>query len=167
MKKKVIIGVILLIIIVIIILIKSNNHKKEVGLDEIPTYKADLICSFSGSDTYEDMVEEYSIKAYLSLKDNYVTKAILVSVSNGGALYQNQDYLRDYNAVEGISASSNIKGNSLVTEVIYDYENIDLGEVKDKLGYLLIDDSIFNKTESLPVTLEEYKEYQLKDYICN
>lgn len=167
MKKIVLIilGIILLILF-IIIFIKSNNNKKNEISDDIPTYEADLICTLSGTDTYEDMVEEYSINAYLTLDNNYVTKAILVTVSNGGYLYQNQDYLNDFNAVNGISVTSSIKSNSLVTEVIYDYEIIDIDEVRDKLGYLLIDDSIFNITDSLPVTLDEYMEYQLEDYIC-
>ena len=46
-------------------------------------------------------------------------------------------------------------------------EDIDLEEVRSKLGYLLIDDSIFLKADSLPVSLSDYKKYELRDYVCN
>ncbi len=169
MKKRVfiILGIVFLLILLIVVFNKLLAKEKKESDKGIPVYKADVVCSLSGIDTFEDETQEYSIKAYLTLKDNFVTKAILVSVSTDDNIYEAKNYVDDYNEINGIKADVYFRGNMLVTEVEYDYEVIDLEEVRNKLGYLLIDDSIFNKTDTLPVSLKDYQEYELKEYTCN
>lgn len=149
---------------VILKLFPSNKTEIE---DIIPVYNADVVCSLDGVDTFEDEVQEYSLRAYLTINDNLVTKAILVGVSANTNINETESYIEEYNKIKGINAQVSLKGNNLVTEVEYDYETIDLDEVRNELGYLLIDDSIFMRATSLPVSLEYYKEYELQDYICN
>lgn len=166
-KIFIIIGVLFVLILLVIVIIKLIPERKKTNDDLIPVYDADVICSLSGVDTFEDEVQEYSIKAYLTLKDNFVTKAILVSASTDNGIAEARKYTDDFSEINGINAKVSFKGNMLVTEVEYDYETINLDEVRDKLGYLLLDDSIFNKTDTLPITLKEYQEWELKDYVCN
>lgn len=169
MKKKVLfilslVFILSLIIMVILILFPKKQKKTD---DLIPVYHADVVCTFDGVDTFENETHEYSLRAYLTVKDHLVTKAILVSVSTDDNIYETRRYIEEYNKINGINAQVSFKEGSLVTEVEYDYETIDLDEVKNKLGYLLIDDSIFKRVSSLPVSLEYYQEYELQDYICN
>lgn len=170
MKKKVwiILGVIFLLVIVLFLVIKKNTIDEEKEEDKIPVYNADVVCSLSGIDTFEDEEDEYSLKSYLTIKDNLVIKAILVGVSSDiGNITQTQEIINEYNKIKGISAKVFISKEKLVTEVEYNYEVIDLDEVKRELGYLLIDDSIFLKVKSLPVLLADYQKYELQDYECN
>lgn len=170
MKRKVlvILGIIFLLVIVVGLVIKLTSKEEEKKENNnIPIYDADVICSLSGVDTFEDENEEYSIKAYLTVKDDLVTKAILVGLSTDtGNLVETQNIMNDYNKIQGIKASASVNNDTLITEVEYDYETIDLDEVKSKLGYLLIDDSIFLKVDSIPVTLGEYQKYELQEYVC-
>ena len=170
MKKKlwIILGVIVLLLIVIFYVAKLNSKKEEKVEDKIPVYNADVICTLSGVESIEDEEEEYSLKAYLTIKDNMVMKAILVGVSSdAGNLAVTQNLMDDYNRINGINAKSYLSNERLITEVEYNYEVIDLDEVKSELGYLLIDDSIFLQAKSLPVSLREYQKYELQDYECN
>lgn len=169
MKKKVlIIFGILLILFVVMIVIKKYSKNEIASERFIPVYDADVVCSLSGVDNFEDEDNEYNLKAYLTIKDNLVAKAILIGVSTDtGNIVETQSIMDDYNQVQGISASAFLSNDILITEVSYDYEVIDLEEVKSKLGYLLIDDSIFLKVDSIPVTLEDYQKYELQEYSCN
>ncbi len=170
MKKKVwiILGIIVILVIVIFLVTKINPKKEEKEEDKIPVYNADVVCSLSGVDTFEEEIEEYSLKAYLTIKDNMVMKAILVGVSSDvGNITQTQEIINDYNKINGINAKVSLSNGKLLTEVEYNYEVIDLDEVKRELGYLLIDDSIFLKVKSLPVSLHDYQKYELQDYECN
>ena len=167
MKKKELIIVILFILLGIILFIDKIFSRDQKIEDSIPVYESDVVCHLDGVDNFEGIIQDYSLRAYLTIQDDLVTKAILVSVSAGDNLYAASSYVEDYNAIKGINAQVSFKGENLVTEVEYDYEMIDLEEVRDKLGYLLIDDSIFKRATSLPVSLEEYKEYEIQDYICD
>ncbi|MDE5631180.1 MAG: hypothetical protein K2I70_06235, partial [Bacilli bacterium] len=139
MKKKLLIILVILLLIVFVVIIVKKSSKLQKRSDEfIPVYNADVVCSLSGVDNFEDEVEEYSLKAYLTLKDNLVIKAILVGVSTDtGNLVETQSIMNDYNKVSGINATATLNNDTLITEVVYDYEVIDLEEVKNNLGYLL------------------------------
>lgn len=166
MKKVwIILGIVAFLLIIVIFKLFLKNKKEMENI--IPVYNADVICSLDGIDTFEDGTQEYSLRAYLTVKDNLVTKAILVSVGDDSDISMTRSYVEEYNEIKGINAQVTLKNGSLVTEVIYDYETIDLNEVRSKLGYLLIDDSIFVKASSLPVSLDLYKEYELQNYTCN
>jgi len=166
-KLLVILGILILLSIEIVLSVR-NNEDEEKNEASIPVYDADVVCSLSGVDTFEDMNEEYDIKAYLTIKDDLVTKVILVGISSdSGNLYETQSLMNDYNQIEGIEAKVSSNNNDLITEIEYNYDVIDLEEVRSKLGYLLIDDSIFLKADSLPVSLSDYKKYELRDYVCN
>ena len=160
MNKKVIL--ILPVFIVILVIAFVINKR-----DSIPTYKSDIVCSYSDVETQDD--EEYDSKSIIYIyknKDNVrksINQSIMSSNSDTGLL---ESIISLYNSVEGIDASLKTIGNKIVFEVTYDFDRIDLDLTKEKMGSVLSDDSILMKAKELPLKVDDYLEYLSKNYKC-
>lgn len=161
MNKKVYFIIPLLILIVVNLSIIFNSNKS------IPTYDSDIVCSYSSVDTQDD--EEYSSKNIIYItkdKDNVrkvINQSIMSSNADTGLL---ESIIDLYDSVEGIDASLKNVGDSIVFEVTYNYDKIDLDLTKEKLGSVLSDDSILMSTKELPISVDDYLEYLNENYKC-
>ena len=161
MNKKVLFIVPLLILIVVNILIISNSNKR------IPTYKSDIICSYSTVENYDDLDYESKSIIYIYKDEDNVTKTINQSImstnSDTGLL---ESIISIYDSVDGIDASLKNRGKSIVFEVVYDFKKIDLDNTKEKLENVLSQDSLLMKTEVLPIKVDAYLDLLSDKYKC-
>ncbi len=161
MNKKVLFIVPLLILIVVNILIILNSNKS------IPTYESDIVCSYSKVEKYDDLDYESKNIIYIYKDKDNVRKTINQSIINAnsdtGLL---ESIISIYDSIDGIDASLKIEGDSIVFEVVYDFDKIDLDITKEKLGSVLSEDSILMRSDSLPINIDEYLELLSDEYKC-
>lgn len=165
MKKKSLIVIIILILIIVLVLSMPEKKAYEKAL-EIPEYQSDILCSMNGVDKLEDTEYSYTLNVYLTLKDEFVTKAIYQSISTNTDYTLNLEYMNLYNTIDGINGDIQEYGDKMVLTITYNYEVIKLSEIKNKVGNLLSDDSLFKKAKKLPVSYEDFKEYELSGFSC-
>lgn len=160
MNKKILIGIIVALIVIGIVLIIDKNN-------EIPTYDADIICSYSTTETLDE--EEYESKSYVYIykDDDYVSKAIHQSIMSTNSDTSILESIIDlYSSIDGIDASLKTVDNSIVFEVVYDFDIIDIDLLKENMGDLLSESSILMTTSELPIKVSDYFDSLSKDYKC-
>lgn len=166
-KKKFILIVIILIIIVVFGIIISKNNKNE-DVSNIPEYDADIICKYSLSENVDDTDIDSLAYVYIYTEDNNVSKAIHQSITSSDVDYSlMQSITKLYENINGIDATVNYYGSDLLLEVVYDFNTLDIDDVKDKLGNVLDDQSILMSTDELPISVDDYLDSLTDKYTCN
>lgn len=160
MNKKILIGIIVVLTIIGIIFIIDKKNK-------IPTYDADIICSYSTTETLDD--EEYESKSYIYIykDDYYVSKSIHQSImSNNSDTSILESIIDLYSSIDGIDASLKSIDASIVFEVVYDFDIIDIDLLKENMGDLLSESSILMTTSELPIKVDDYLDSLSDNYKC-
>lgn len=155
--------ILLLIPIIIVIVGVFAIYKR----DSIPTYNADIMCSYSSTESFED--DEFDTKNFIYIyKDNdNVKKTINQSVMSANVDVGLLESIVDmYKKIDGIDATLEKKGESIIFEVRYDFDLIDLDYVKEEIGSVLADDSIIMITDELPINIDDYLKSINKNYKC-
>lgn len=161
MNKKVMIIVACLIFFGIIIYILNVDNKS------IPKYDADIICHKTYLEVLDEEEVESTSNVYIYETNGYIDKIINQAITNDMSSESFLSELTDlYNQVEGIRAKVDIINNELVMEINYDYHSLDLVNFRNKVGNLLSKDSIYYSIDSLPISVEKYKDTELKNYEC-
>ena len=146
----------------------AKNEENKV----IPEYDHDIKCVSHIEEEKDGDLETYTSNIFIKLDDNsYVKSAIYQSISESTLLDKStleltNQFLNIYKDIKGIEASSDVIDNKLVITIKYTYSNIDLINVKKKLGSILDDNHIFKKVNKLPFSYDEYKKYELNNYEC-
>lgn len=159
------------ILLIILLLVTGCNKKEEKEKVSIPTYDADIICTSYNNEIIED--EEMSSKniIYITLNDDNVVKVINQAI-NDSSMYNDSDLsllssiMDIYKDIDGIDAKFNKYDDSLVTEVTYEYDKIDLKLVKKELSNILDDNNILLNINKLPIKYETFKKYELEGFKC-
>lgn len=162
MNKKIIMGIIFLVAIIVIVLALINYKSNK-----IPEYDADIICFYSTKETLDE--EEYDSKSIVYIykdKDN-VKKSIIQSImSTNSDTRLLESIIGLFDNIEGIDASLSIMDDSIVFEVVYDFEELDLDLTKEYLGGILDESSILMNTSKLPISVDDYLDSLSNDYKC-
>ncbi len=77
-----------------------------------------------------------------------------------------EEHIDLFNSINGVSANIQIFNNHLIKTIKYDYQTIDLEQIKKELKKYLPKDAILLKTSELPITFSQFKDQELKDYTC-
>lgn len=162
MNKKIIIGISFLIILIVSVSVliyqKSSN---------IPTYDADIICSYSTKESLDD--DEYDSKSvvYIFKDEDIVKKTINQSIMSANSDTRLlESIISLYDNIEGIDAYVSKIDDSIVFEVIYDYDKIDLELTKENLRSVLDESSILMNISELPINVDKYLDLLSDNYKC-
>ena len=160
----------LIIILLILVLIPGCKSKEDEA--KLNSYDTKMTCKYTYEDELDGDINESDSIIYVDYdEEDNVIAAIYQSISS---LDNYNDYLLGsldaiihlYNSMSGIKASKYIVGESLVFEIMYEYEKIDLNEFRENLGDLIDEESMFATVKSLPIKLSEFESLELKDYEC-
>lgn len=145
---------------------KNDNRLNEYEND------ADQICRMHIQEENDDVYITSDSNVYLYLDDSsFVEKAIYQSVSSLNDVtsysYETYEYIKNlYSKIAGIDVDYYETTDSLVLEIEYNYNEIDLKYLRDTLGYLLDNDSLLGSVESLPISVDDFKKIELDGYEC-
>lgn len=154
------------------ILILSGCGDKKEDARTLNIYKADQVCKRTLVDEIDGESIASNSNVYLMLDDfNFVKTAIYQSETplqnTNSYSYETYEYIRNiYSSIEGIEVIYYDTKDSLVLEVRYDYDKIDLATFRDKIGDMIDENSLLGKEKSIPVTLEKFKLIELGGYVC-
>ena len=166
--KKYILTSILLVIVLIGVMFYVNIDKKE--YQSLNTYKYDKKCSYVNVETVDEDTIESTNFVYITLDNLNLKKVVYQTLLNKSDYINNFDMLKDilkmYDGIQGISYKVYETKDNYVTEIIYDYTNLDLNKVKSSLGNLIEDTSILAKAKKLPITYEDFYKSELTQYEC-
>lgn len=145
----------------------SCGKKEDIRIKEYDTM---MKCNYEFKEVVDDDDITSMSNIYLDYDENkMVEKAIYQSISeysssNDVSMYE--EIIKIYNSLSGIKADVYVVNDSLVLEIEYNYLEMDLDEIKDKLFNILDDDSLLKKTKELPISLEDFKKIELANYEC-
>lgn len=167
MKKKIIIisVIVLVIIVAITFFILKNNHNGS--KDDVLSYPSDVKCELSGYDTINGKNVKTDTNVYLTIKDDYVTFAIYQIISHTKDEVKLSSIMEQYNDIDGITMYTEKYEDYSILTMKYDYNTIDIKEVRDKMGEFIDDKSIFNRYEKFPINYGQYKTIELRGYECH
>lgn len=162
MNKKIIIGISFLIIL--IVSVSFLIYQKR---DNIPTYDADIICSFSTKESLDDDKYDSKSVVYIFKDNNIVNKTINQSIMSANSDTRLlESIISLYDNIDGIDAYVSKIDDSVVFEVIYDYDKIDLNLIKENLSSVLDETSILMNISELPINVDEYLDLLSDNYKC-
>lgn len=161
--KKIIIIVCLIILLVIIVVL--NLHKEEKVL-ELPEYPGNYKCEIEGIEELEDDEKYYQGNVYLVVEDGYVMSAVYQNITDDRDSALVDAIIKLYKGIDGIKISYDSIDEVSVLTIEHDYTKISLEQIKEQLGDLLGDDSLFIKYDELPISFDEYKLSELEGYNC-
>lgn len=157
-----------LIIFGLCMLLCVSCAKKE--NKKIKEYDAMMKCRKEFKEVIDDDNITSISNIYLNYdEDGMVKNAIYQSISDYSStkdINMYEEIIKIYNSLSGIKANINIVNDSVVLEIEYDYQEMDLDEIKDKIGNMLDDDSLLMKAKELPISLDEFKKIELNNYEC-
>lgn len=163
MNKRIIMvigGLLLVFLVICFSLFKRDD-------EQIPKYDADIICRSANLDN--DVGSELNSRSNIYIYENngYIDKMINQVITNDLSYDWFFSELVDlYNQIEGITATVDIIQDKLVVEITYDYKTLDLKVFRSTVGHLLSEDSVYYNIEDFPISVEEYKKRELKNYEC-
>lgn len=167
MKEK-----LLIISIFVVLLLSGCGKSEEESTRTLNNYKANEVCKKHIVDEVEGETFESDSNVYLIYDEfNFVKSAIYQSVAtlDSSAPYSREMYERIrniYSSIDGVNVIYYDTKDSLVLEVRYDYDKIDLSTFRTKLGDLLDKDSLLGSAKTIPVTIEKFKSIELDGYEC-
>ena len=162
MNKKIIIGISFLIILIVSVSVLIYQKSSDIS-----TYDADIICSYSTKESLDD--DEYDSKSvvYIFKDEDIVKKTINQSIMSANSDTRLlESIISLYDNIEGIDAYVSKIDDSIVFEVIYDYEKIDLDLIKDNLDSVLDESSILMNISELPINVDKYLDLLSDNYKC-
>ena len=166
--KKYILWCTLAVVLFIGVLFYINIDKKE--YQKLNTFKYDKKCSRINVETVDEDVIESTSYVYITLDGLNLKEVVYQTLLNKSDYINNYDMLKDilkmYDGISGIKSDVYETKDNYVTEVIYDYTNLDLDKVKSSLGNLIEETSILAKTKKLPITYEDFYKSELTEYEC-
>ena len=162
MNKKIIIGISFLIILIVSVSVLIYQK-----CSNIPTYDADIICSYSTKESLDD--DKYDSKSiiYIFKDEDIVKKTINQSIMSANSDTRLlESIISLYDNIEGIDAYVSKIDDSIVFEVIYDYDKIDLELTKENLRSVLDESSILMNISELPINVDKYLDLLSDSYKC-
>lgn len=139
---------------------------------KIHTYEASEVCFKEFNETVDDETLISRNNVFITYDDKLIVdKALYQSISPLNAIssytYETYDYIkRIYSNINGISVEYYETTDSLVFEVSYDYNVIDLDSFRTNVGELLDDKGLLGSVDFIPVDLNTFKSIELDDYEC-
>lgn len=165
MKKILILG--------LLVLLLTGCGKTEIeDVRTLNNYKADEVCKKQIVEELDEVTVSSDSNVYLMLDEfNFVKTAIYQSVTPldyvSSYTYETYEYIRNlYSNIDGVKVIYYDIKDSLVLEIRYDYDTIDLTTFRNSVGELLDKDSLLGREKSIPVTLERFKSIELDGYEC-
>lgn len=165
MKKLLILG--------LLVLALTGCGKTETeDVRTLNNYKADEVCKKQIVEELDEVTVSSDSNVYLMLDEfNFVKTAIYQSVTPldyvSSYTYETYEYIRNlYSNIDGVKVIYYDIKDSLVLEIRYDYDTIDLTTFRNSVGELLDKDSLLGREKSIPVTLEKFKSIELDGYVC-
>lgn len=139
---------------------------------EIHTFAASEVCTKEYSETVDGDTLISKNNVFITYDDkSIVNKAIYQSITPLNTVnsytYETYDYIKDlYSNIDGVSADYYETSDSIVLEVSYDYNVIDIDSFRLNVGELLDDKGILGSAKSIPVDLSTFKSIELNGYEC-
>ena len=149
-----------------LVLLSCGCSKKEKTIND---FDSDLVCRSEFREIIEDEEIKSTSKIFLNIDDDLVSKAIYQSISaynSSSELNMYEEIAKLYNSMEGINALYYVVDNSIVLEITYDYEVIDLDQIKLQFGNMLDQEGLFMSVDKIPVSLDTFKNIELANYEC-
>ncbi len=154
------------ILVLSLLLMTSCKRQEEV---KINSYDGNQLCTLQ----YEEVIDDNLVNSQSNIyvfynEDKMVEKAIYQSISDNDYIDDNlyANIINLYNSIKGIKAHKYMVDDKIVFEITYDYLDIDLDEVSEKLGELLEDKTLLRVVDKLPVSYDEFKDIELQEYDC-
>lgn len=162
MNRRILI-ILLFIFISIGIITYICTHNTDKNVDDTP----DIVCT----KTYIENLDEESVSStntvYIYETNGYIDSVIHKSTTMDLTSYSFLKELTSlYNEIDGINAHVEIIDSELIMEISYNHKIINLSEFKNKLSSLLNNNSIYMQIDRFPISVDEYKNSELKDYEC-
>lgn len=145
---------------------------KDAQDKEIHTFAASEVCTKEYSETVDGDTLISKNNVFITYDNKkLVNKAIYQSITPLSTVnsytYETYDYIKDlYSNIDGVSADYYETSDSIVLEVSYDYNVIDIDSFRLNVGELLDDKGILGSAKSIPVDLSTFKSIELNDYEC-
>lgn len=154
------------IMLITLVLLTISCGKKEESLN-LKEYEANVICTLDYQDEVDGMLINSTNKVFINYDDKMlVNNALYQTTTDEYSINMYERLVNIFNEINGISADLYIVDNKLVVEIEYNYDMINIDEVKDKLGILLDEEALLNKVDKLPITYDEFIDLELKEYKC-
>ena len=152
-----------LAVLFVLIALISGCGKDGISLSK----EKELTCTNTTTDEDGYKNEDKMVVTY---KDNKVVKVTETNVTETDPSMLDMTYsftsafAESFNKVDGMNITYSKEGNNKLKFVmIVDYDKIDVDSLKNTLGDLYDEDNFYNKKD---ITIDEFKENNLKDYTC-